>query len=58
MRKVKDYLVYKELTDNNGNVVHKRPLAWSGSLKNATTHARVWGGAVYTVFEDGTEERL
>ena len=57
MKKIKGYRIYKELTDNNGNVVHKRPLAWTGSQKNACTHARVWGGTVYTVYEDGTEER-
>ena len=58
MKKIKGYRVYKELTDNHGNIVHKRPLAHTGSIKNAHIHARVWGGAVYIVYDDGTEERV
>ena len=58
MRKVKGYRIYRELNDNEGNVVHKTPIAWSGSLKNAVVHARTWGGVVDTVFDDGAEERF
>lgn len=37
------YRIYKELTDECGNVVHKVPVARTNSLKNAVTHAKVWG---------------
>lgn len=58
MKNVKFYKVYRELTDNNGNVVHKTPNCSCGNYKTAAMRARVWGGAVYAVYDDGTEARL
>lgn len=63
MKKILGYRVYKELTNNDGEVVHKTPVARSGNLKNACTHARSWANGilpmgVYEVYADGTERKV
>lgn len=52
------YRVYRELTDENGNVVHKTPSCACKDYKTAAMRARVWGGAIYAVNKDGTETRI
>ena len=63
MKRLLGYRVYKELTDNNGNVVHKTPSARTGSFSKACAHARVWSNGVmpmgvYEVYSDGSEKRV
>lgn len=55
------YRVYKALTDNEGKVVHKTPVARTGNKANALSHARVWANGVLPmlvceVYADGTEK--
>ena len=55
------YKIYKALTDNEGKVVHKTPVARTGSKTNALAHARVWANGVLPmlvceVYADGTEK--
>jgi hypothetical protein len=57
------YRVFKELTDNNGKVVHKTPIASTGDFKIACRHARAWSNGVmpmgvYEIHADGTEKRV
>lgn len=57
------YRVYKELTDNEGNVVYKTPSMRTGNFATARAHARVWSNGVmpmgvYEVYSDGTEKRI
>ena len=56
--KVKFYRVYKVLTDDNGNIVHRTPMAKTNSLANARTHARVWNGVIYAHYTDDTEKLI
>ena len=58
MKSIAFYRVYKELTDSSGNVVHKTPSCSCKDYKTAAMRARVWGGSVYVVYTDGTENRL
>lgn len=58
MKTIAFYRVYKELTDSKGNVVHKTPSCRCKDYKTAAMRARVWGGGVYAVYTDGTENRL
>ena len=63
MKKIVAYRVYKELTDNNGVVVHKRPMARMGKESIAFSYARTWSNGVmpngvYAIYDDGTEERI
>lgn len=56
------YHVYRLLTDEKGNVVHKTPFAKCGSLKVAVSYARVWSNgcpmAIYEIKPDGSEVRV
>ena len=55
------YRVYRELTDNNGNKVHRTPVARTGIKRIACGHARAWSNGVmsntvYELYSDGTEK--
>ena len=55
------YRVYRELTDNNGNTVHRTPVARTGIKRIACGHARAWSNGVmpntvYELYSDGTEK--
>ena len=55
------YRVYRELTDNNGNTVHRTPVARTGIKRIACGHARarsngVMPNTVYELYSDGTEK--
>lgn len=56
------YHIYKLLTDEKGNIVHKTPVAKCGNLKTAVSHARVWSNGhpmgIYEIKPDGSEERV
>lgn len=56
------YRIYKLLTDENGNIVHRLPVASCVSLKVAVSHARVWSNGwpmgIYEVKTDGSEVRV
>lgn len=56
------YNVYRLLTDEKGNIVHKTPVARCGILKVAVSHARVWSNGwpmgIYEVKPDGSEVRV
>jgi hypothetical protein len=51
------YRVYQLLTDDNGNIVHKTPIARCRTLAIATSHARVWGNGwecgIYELTDNG-----
>ena len=53
------YRVYKLLTDEKGNIVHRTPVVRCGSLKVAESYARTcsngWPTAVYKINNDGSE---
>ena len=59
---MRKYRVYKELTDNNGNVVHKMPVCSTSTLKLACSMARTNAGlgevGIYEIHEDGTETKI
>lgn len=60
-KKILGYRVYKELTDENGNTVHRTPVARTGNKKTACSHARAWSNGVlpltvYEMYSDGTEK--
>ena len=61
-QKVIGYKVYSELTDKNGNTVHRVPVARTKNKSVACSHARVWENgfpnAVYEVYSDGTEQKI
>ena len=55
------YRVYRELTDNNGNTVHRTPVARTGIKRIAFGHAKAWSNGVmpntvYELYSDGTEK--
>lgn len=55
------YRVYRELTDNNGNTVHRTPIVRTGTKSVACGHARTWSNGVmpntvYELYSDGTEK--
>lgn len=52
------YKVYRELTDEKGNVLHKTPSCACRDYKTTQMRARVWGGTVYAIYTDGAETRL
>lgn len=56
------FRVYKLLTNEKGEIVHKTPVARCGSLKVALSHAKVWSNGwpmgVYKINDDGTEVRV
>jgi len=56
------YRVYKELYDNDGNVVHKIPVCRTMTLKMAYSMARTNAGlgpvGIYKVKEDGSEVKV
>lgn len=59
---MKKYRVYKELTDENGKVVHKTPVCSTSTLKMACSMARTNAGlgevGIYEVSADGTETKI
>ena len=59
---MKKYRVYKELYDNEGNIVHKTPVCSPHSLKLAYSMARTNAGigpvGVYEIKPDGTEQKI
>lgn len=56
------YRVYKLLTNAQGEIVHKTPVARCGSLSVALSHARVWSNGwpmgVWELKADGSEVRV
>ena len=56
------YHVYRLLTDEKGNVVHKTPFAVCRSLKEAGSYARAWSNGspmgIYKIEKDGSETRV
>ena len=56
------YHVYKLLVNEKGDIIHKTPVAKCGSIKVATSHARVWSNGwpmgIYEIKADGTEIRV
>lgn len=59
---MKKYRVYKELYDNNGNIVHKMPVCSTSTLKRACSMARTNAGigpvGIYEIMPDGTEVKV
>ena len=53
------YRVYRLLTDEKGNIVHRTPVVRCGSLKVAESYARTSSNgcptAVYKINNDGSE---
>ena len=63
MANVIGYRIYKEFTDENGDVIHKRPLARTGKKEAAINYARAWCAldtitAVYECYSDGTQQQI
>ena len=58
----KKYRVYKELIDNEGNIVHRTPVCSTSTLKMAYSMARTNAGigpvGIYEIKPDGTEVRV
>lgn len=56
------YHVYRLLTDEKGNIVHRTPVVRCGSLKVAESYARTcsngWPMGIYKINADGTEVRV
>lgn len=56
------YHVYRLLTDEKGNIVHKTPFAVCSSLKVAESYARSWSNGspmgIYKIEKDGSETRV
>lgn len=59
---MKKYRVYKELTNENGEVVHKMPVCSTATLKMACSMARTNAGfgqvGIYEINADGTETKI
>lgn len=59
---MKKYRVYKELYDNEGNIVHKMPVCSTSTLKLACSMARTNAGfgdvGIYEIMPDGTEIKI
>lgn len=59
---MKKYRVYKELTNENGEVVHKMPVCSTTTLKMACSMARTNAGfgevGIYEINADGTETKI
>lgn len=59
---MKKYRVYKELYDDNGNIVHKCPICSTSTLKMAFSMARTNAGigpvGIYEIHPDGTETKV
>lgn len=59
---MKKYRVYTELTDNEGNIVHKTPVCSTSTLKMAYSMARTNAGlgtvGIYEIKQDGTEVKI
>ena len=51
MKKI-GYRVYKALTDNYGNIVHKTPIGFAKTLKGARALCVSGGGLTVTVIEE------
>jgi hypothetical protein len=58
----KKYRVYKELYDDNGNIVNKMPVCSTTTLKMALSMARTNAGigpvGIYEINPDGTEKKI
>lgn len=58
----KKYRVYRELYDDNGNIVNKVPICSTSTLKLACSMARTNAGigpvGIYEVMPNGTEIRI
>lgn len=56
------YRVYSLLTNDNGEIVHKRPVCRCAKLSVAQSYARVWSNGwpmgIYQIMADGTEVRV
>lgn len=56
------FRVYKLLLNNNGEIVHKTPVARCAKLNAAVSHARVWSNGwpigIYEIKADGSEVRV
>lgn len=51
MKKI-GYRVYKVLTDNNGNIVHKTPIGFAKTMQGARALRVSGGGLTPTVIEE------
>ena len=58
----KMFRVYKLLTNEKGEIVHKTPIARCAKLNVAVSHARVWSNGhpmgIYEIKPDGSEARV
>ena len=52
MKKVVGYRVFKALTDNNGNVVHKTPIGFSKTMQGANALRAGCSGLMPIVIEE------
>lgn len=56
------YRVYRELTNEKGEVIHKTPVASCAKLSVAESHARVWSNGwqmgIYQIMPDGKEIKV
>ena len=61
-RMISMYRVYRLLTDEKGNIVHRTPVVRCGSLQVAESYARTcsngWPMGIYKVEQDGSEMRV
>ena len=59
---MKKYRVYKELYDDEGNIVHKTPVCSTSTLKLAESMARTNAGigpvGIYEINFDGSETKI
>ena len=59
---MKKYRVYRELYDDNGNIVNKFPICSTSTLKMAFSMARTNAGigpvGIYEIHPDGTETKV
>ena len=59
---MKKYRVYKELYNNNGEIVHKTPICSTSTLKLAYSMARTNAGlgevGIYEIKPNGEEVRI
>lgn len=56
------FRVYKLLLNENGEIIHKIPVARCAKLNVAASHARVWSNGwpmgIFEIEADGTEIRV
>lgn len=52
MKKLIGYRVYKALTDDNGNIVHKTPIGFAKTMQGARALRVSGGGLTPTIIEE------